>query len=469
LQGQRAVTLRVAETTVTLSVAPNELESFDSSGDFSLSSVNLLDMTDGTLSCIDSASPALTGTLAPSDVEYAACSLGLVSSAPTSAASVDLTGEAVCTTAAIGGVELSFDDGATWQQAPASAAGWGSNHETWSAAFTLSEGDFGVTARTLDEKGDPIPGATGQCSFTVDRTAPTTTATLDPSGWSQQATVALATDDGTGSGVAQTVYSINGGPEQVYAGPFTVATESAQVSFASTDMAGNQEPTQTVSPKVDTTAPTTTDDAGSTWHAGPWSLALTRLTPLAADGSHAGMTGGSAGTQYSLDNGASWQSGTSVAFPRWKRGGGSGTYDVLYRSTDSAGNTEQIESTTVRIDNSLPTSDAALTVAANPATVTLTATDPDSGVACLWYSLDGGAWQQAVYPGPAGVPVTIAGLGTHTLCYYAVDVAGNPQAGYGVATVTNAAAGPTLKPAVARHHRVPRIRRAHRVPAVRRK
>jgi len=90
-------------------------------------------------------------------------------------------------------------------------------------------------------------------------------------------------------------------------------------------------------------------------------------------------------------------------------------------------------------------------------------------VACLWYSLDGSAWQRAVYPGPAGVPLIVAGLGTHTLRYQAVDVAGNPQAGYRVATVTNTAGGPTLRPAVARHHRVPRIRRAHRVPAVKRK
>ncbi len=38
------------------------------------------------------------------------------------------------------------------------------------------------------------------------------------------------------------------------------------------------------------------------------------------------------------DGGATWQTGTTVAFPRWKRGGGSGTFSVLYRSTDAAGN-----------------------------------------------------------------------------------------------------------------------------------
>ena len=213
----------------------------------------------------------------------------------------------------------------------------------------------------------------------------------------------------------------------------------------------------------------TTDDAGSVWHAGPWSLTLTPTDPLAADGSHSGMSGGSAGTQYSLDNGASWQSGTTVAFPRWKRGGGSGTFGVLYRSTDAAGNTEQTESTTVLIDNSAPTSSATLTAGGDPSTVTLTATDPDSGVASVWYSLDGGAWQQAVYPGPAGVPLTIAGLGAHTLCYYAVDVAGNAQTGYRVAVVTVSSDGASLRRAIAHRAGLPHEMRVRREPTTRRR
>ena len=142
-----------------------------------------------------------------------------------------------------------------------------------------------------------------------------------------------------------------------------------------------------------------------------------------------------------------------MIFPRWKRGGGSGIFTVFYRSTDAAGNTEKIESTTVRIDNSLPTSSAALTTPGDPATVTLTATDPDSGVNCIWYSLDGGAWtRRATRAGRrAG---DIAGAGDHTLCYYSVDNAGNAQAGYNVATVTvTAGAGTTrLAPASTARH-----------------
>ena len=355
----------------------------------------------------------------------------------------------------------------------------GSTYDTQLDVPLADTGPHILTVTPVDEAGNT--GSTSTVEAAPDTIAPTTAVTGADTDWHDTAvTVSFTPSDNAGgsgmsAGAAKTEYKLDSGDwtsgtSCIVPAPSDHSGDGVHtVSYRSTDRAGNTEVAKSVHVNIDTTLPATTDNAGSAWHAGPWSLTLTPTDPLAPDGSHAGMSGGAADTQYSLDNGASWHSGTSVAFPRWKRGGGSGSYDVLYRSTDAAGNTEQTESTTVRIDNSLPTSDAALTVAADPATVTLTATDPDSGVACLWYSLDGGAWQRAVYPGPAGVPVTIAGLGTHTLCYYAVDVAGNPQAGYRVATVTNTAAGSTLRPAVARHHRVPRIRRAHRVPAVKRK
>jgi hypothetical protein len=228
------------------------------------------------------------------------------------------------------------------------------------------------------------------------------------------------------------------------------------------DAAGSWGDTSSVQVNIDTTPPVTTDNANPgglpTWHAGPWTMTLTPTDPPAGDGSHSGMVGGQATTQYSLDGGATWQSGTAVAFPRWKRGGGSGTYTVLYRSTDAAGNTEQNEPTTVRIDNSLPTSSAALTTSGDPATVTVTAADSGSGVNCIWYSLDGGAWTQVSYPSSGGVAVSVSGSGDHTLCYYAVDNAGNPQAGYNVAMVT-VSAGTTLKARLAGVHRHPLERR----------
>src|SRR5207249_3584901 len=58
--------------------------------------------------------------------------------------------------------------------------------------------------------------------------------------------------------------------------------------------------------------------------------------------------------------------------------------------------------------------------------VTVSATDSQSGVATIQARTDGGAWQ--LYISPA----TVAGAGTHTLDYYATDVAGNVESTHSV-------------------------------------
>jgi len=58
----------------------------------------------------------------------------------------------------------------------------------------------------------------------------------------------------------------------------------------------------------------------------------------------------------------------------------------------------------------------------SPVDVTLTATDDSSGVASIHFRTDGGTWQ--LYTGP----VTVQGDGSHTIDYYATDLAGNDEA-----------------------------------------
>jgi len=333
-------------------------------------------------------------------------------------------------------------------------------------AWTLPTGDG---TKTVDVQfKDAVGNITlVRQSVILDTTAPTGNLALDGGAVGTQSTAATLSLDATDANdpIDMRLRDVAGswGDWQPFRDsdswtlPAGDGSKTVQVQYR--DIAGNTSPVIGSTIALDTVAPVTTDDAGSAWHAGPWSLTLSPTDPLAGDGSHAGMVGGQAQTQYSLDNGVTWQVGTSVAFPRWKRGGGSGTFTVFYKSTDAAGNHESTESTTVRIDNSLPTSSAALTVPGNPATVTLTAADPDSGVACLWYSLDGGAWTQVTYPGPAGVPLTITGLGAHTLCYYAVDAAGNSQAGYNVIAVTVTSGGSHINAKLAHRHRQPHVRR----------
>jgi alpha-tubulin suppressor-like RCC1 family protein len=251
------------------------------------------------------------------------------------------------------------------------------------------------------------------------------------------------------------------------------ATRTVEAQYR--DVGGNLSDVAGASIVLDTTAPQTSDNSAGIWHAGPWTLQLTSSDPLAADGSRSGMSGGAAQTQWSTDAGTTWQTGTSVPFSAWKRGGGSGSFSVLYRSSDAAGNLEATKAITVRIDTSKPTSSVVLgAVAGGQATVYLKASDAFSGVASIWYSLDGGSWTQAAYPGDPGLAVTVSGIGAHTLSYYAVDGAGNVQAGYNVnlvaitgstqASLSDAPSVAVTDPAHAIPHRHARAgRRMHRM------
>ena len=60
----------------------------------------------------------------------------------------------------------------------------------------------------------------------------------------------------------------------------------------------------------------------------------------------------------------------------------------------------------------------------SPVNVTLSATDDSSGVAAIHFRADGGPWQ--LY----GHPVTVAGEGSHSIEYYATDLAGNNESSH---------------------------------------
>jgi hypothetical protein len=208
------------------------------------------------------------------------------------------------------------------------------------------------------------------------------------------------------------------------------------------DNAGNGGATATRIVRIDTTPPVTADNAGSgSWHPGPFTL---RLTP-SDDGS--GMSGGQATTEYSTDAGSSWQTGTSKVFAVWKRGGGSGSFEVLVRSTDAVGNPETPRAVTVNVDTVAPsTSDDAPAGAHNhDVTVHFTARDPLSGVGETWYRLDDGSWTRGTQ-----VTITTAGNdGTHWIAYYSIDNCGNQETREHRCSVTiDTSGGGSLAPAV---------------------
>ncbi len=296
-----------------------------------------------------------------------------------------------------------------------------------------NDGAHTIDYRSTDFLGHTEPVKT--CTVKIDTTAPTTTVSGADDAWHTSA-VALtfaATDQSSGS--PTTEYRVDpaddsapwtSGTSLTIAAPSSGANDGVHtVEYRSTDAAGNTEAYQTCTVKIDTTAPVTLDNAGTSWHAVPFMLELT-----AHDA--AGTT-----TQYSLGDDSHWQTGTTVPFSTaWKRGGGSGPYTVYYRSTNQAGLVELEKSVTVLIDTSRPTTtdDAPSGPQAADVTVHLTATDTYSGVAQTWYQVDNGAWTlgtAVLIPAPAGH----ANDGLHTIRYYSVDNAGNSEASYRVCSV----------------------------------
>jgi hypothetical protein len=145
------------------------------------------------------------------------------------------------------------------------------------------DGVHTIRAYSVDNMGND--GEPKECSFSIDRTPPTTTLALEgvsgDNWWAPGTTVILnASDDG--SGVEETLFSVDGGDWQAYAGPFTVTGDGDHtVSYYSVDNNGNQETQQVAAFKIDATPPTGSiqinKGASSTY------AAMVRVSALATD------------------------------------------------------------------------------------------------------------------------------------------------------------------------------------------
>jgi hypothetical protein len=167
---------------------------------------------------------------------------------------------------------------------------------------------------------------------------------------------------------------------------------------------------------ADTTPPVTTAGISGPLGSHGWYVGPTVVNFTAADD-----LSGVFKTEYSLDNGVHWNTGTSVSRSA------SAIYDILYRSTDFVGNVETPKSITVKLDTNPPVTTVTTQlhrIRGVPVPVSLevdfTATDRLSGVAKTEYSLDHGAtWR-------VGTQIFL-GDGTYTIRYRSTDVAGNVE------------------------------------------
>jgi hypothetical protein len=289
-----------------------------------------------------------------------------------------------------------------------------------------------------------------------DTTAPDTSATVsgtkDASGnYVSGATVTVSASDAE-SGVAKVEYSLDGGAYADYSAPVQVSGVGQHtVAYRATDKAGNTSAVKSVSftvvaaPPQDTTAPETSATVSGTKDASGNYVSSATVTVTASD-----AESGVAKIEYSLDNGAYKDYSAPVQVS------GVGQHTVAYRATDKAGNTSAVKSVSFTVvaappqDTTAPETSATVSGTkdasgnyVSSATVTVTASDAESGVAKIEYSLDNGAYKDY------SAPVQVSGVGQHTVAYRATDKAGNTSAEQSVSfTVVAAPPQDTTPPQV---------------------
>lgn len=174
---------------------------------------------------------------------------------------------------------------------------------------------------------------------------------------------------------------------------------------------------------LDITPPVTAFSAIGTRGTNSWYTSDVTVT-LAAQDEENGS--GVATTDYSIDNGVIWNTYTDPVIVSQE-----GMSNVLYTSTDKQGNKEKIKTETVKVDKTVPETQASFvgTTGKNDwyvsdVVVTLSAKDSESGsgMETAQYSLDSGKkWQTYTEP------FILTQEGIETLLYASTDRAGNKE------------------------------------------
>lgn len=261
----------------------------------------------------------------------------------------------------------------------------------------------------------------------IDWSSPSTSAVISSAPgcaeWCSSVEITLSALDNL-SGVAKTFYRVDSGAPQIYTSPFSVSSNGAHtVSYWSQDAAGNIESAHSSVVKIDTSAPTTQTSTTGTAGGNGWYRSAVQVSLTASDSNQSGV----ANTYYSVDGGATQTYDSSFSI------GAEGLHQVNFWSVDALGNTESQQSVTIKIDltGSTVQSSTAGTTAANnffrsAVQVTLTTADNLSGVASVYYRIDGGATN--TYTGT----FVVSGDGIHSVEYWSTDVAGNGGASYNI-------------------------------------
>jgi parallel beta-helix repeat protein len=281
-------------------------------------------------------------------------------------------------------VTLSTTDGlsgveSTWYKIDAGV--W----RLYTVPFTMSSnGQHTIQYYSIDHAGNQEVASS--IAFKIDTVAPITTYTLQgllgSQGWYvTNVTVTLSASDAT-SGVNYTKYKLNNGNWTVYNGSFVLTTNgNYTLYYYSVDFAGNNETTKQTSFRIqhDVTPPVTTSEFDGTMGHNNWFVSPVTVTLSAVDDS-----AGVAFTKYKL-NAGTWTTYTGAFLVTEDA-----VHTLAYYSVDKVGNTEPIQTATLKIDQTKPTINLTVEkIGLSKWRLTANVTDNTSGIARVEFYLDG--------------------------------------------------------------------------------
>jgi hypothetical protein len=175
-------------------------------------------------------------------------------------------------------------------------------------------------------------------------TTPTITGTIGENDWYiTNANVSLSGVDDT-SGIDYVNYSLNGGNDITYSTNFIVSNNgNNEVLYYGVDNAGNQESVKSLEFKIDTVAPNSSIEFQGIEGSNNWYISFVNTTISSNDD-----TSGIDYTEYRINSG-SWITYTSKFIINTQ-----GNSTIEYRSIDNAGNVEDTQEETIKIDTIEP-------------------------------------------------------------------------------------------------------------------
>ena len=304
------------------------------------------------------------------------------------------------------------------------------------AGFTLAaDGSYRIESYAVDAAG--LRSATRTIEAHLDGTAPLTGKVVDglagDNGWYRSpVTVTLQPVDPV-SGVLSTRFRIGAAPWQPGVQFSLPANAIHEVAYASTDIAGNVEAPVEDQIKLDAVAP----GAAIGLEASPVGWSSTNA--FAVSWRNPDDLSGVVAALYKFgDPPAGPQDGAVITATDRIDGlavpieGAQRLYLWLRDAAGNADHTTAVVGPILRYDATPPVTASEVQGLAgtnnwyrSPVTVTLTASDTASGVALLYYRINGGDWQLVTR---STATLTLSQSDKHVVEYYASDVAGNSEA-----------------------------------------